>query len=117
MPSSMAPWIVIGTAVFTALSLYLIDRAINAFTQRSERQTRESDNELLARHGMNAHLYMPAMGITDPALRMALERSASHNQIILDQQGQVVGKVLPRITRDATKPHLQLVVDNSHCSK
>lgn len=117
MPSSMTPGFVIGAVVCTALALYLIERAINTVSQRSERQKRESDSELLARHGMTAHLYMPAMGITDPDLRMALERSASRNQIILDQQGQVVGKVLPRIAQASSRPHLRLVVDNSHWSE
>ena len=64
-----------------------------AFWRRAENNHAQADAEkVLAAHGLSAHAYLAT------------------DQFVLDKQGNVVCRLLPKATKE---PHLRLVVDNS----
>lgn len=59
--------------------------------------------DILAKHGLRAHFYLPAAGIEDAELAEALRRVSSAGYIITDQTGnQLMGKVasIPMTTNE-----------------
>lgn len=81
------------------------------FWRRAENSHARADAEkVLTAHGLSAHAYLATVGTEDAELREALDQFAFTGHIVLDKQGNVVGRLLPKVAKG---PHLRLVVDNS----
>lgn len=87
-----------------------IDWCFSFWRNAENNRHRQEAEKVLAAHGMSTHSYLATVGIEEEDLRAALDRFAFTGHIILDRQGNVIGKLLPKIKKG---PHLRLVVDNS----
>ena len=54
---------------------------------------REAALDVLAQHGLRAHLYLPAVGTEDESLAHALRILAARGYIFTDREGHVVGHI------------------------
>ena len=80
--------------------------------QRGEDARRRKDAErVLQKHGMEAHTYLPSFSAEPGELRDALAAFDFTNQLVLDRDGRLVGRVLPKVQTQG--PGLRLVVDNT----
>lgn len=78
--------------------------------QRRDRALKiASARRLLEEHGLTPQLYVATIGQTDPGLRAALDVFASQGYVITEANGEVIGKLCPKVTKG---PHLRLVVSN-----
>jgi len=68
--------------------------------------------EVLARHKMSVYSYIPTIGMDDTELRDALDLAAMHGKVILNADGQVVGRLLPK-PESNVETRLRLIVDNT----
>lgn len=96
-----------------AAMMWFADWMVRFWTQHKQMQDQADAEKVLSAHGLSAYSYMPAIGIEDPELHEALERSVLYGRIILDDQGRVIGKVLPKVAKRTDNAQLRLVVDNS----
>ncbi|MGF6440571.1 hypothetical protein [Paraburkholderia youngii] len=99
-------WIVAGTLVVS----WTGDRALKWWLRRDQVAQLHAAHALLARHGLDAHRYVPGLGVRDPAMHGALDRVASSGMLIIDREGRLVGGLMPKLVKG---PHLRLVVDNT----
>lgn len=82
------------------------------FWQRSDdARRRQEAGEILRAHGMEAHAYLASFAAENGQLREALSAFDFTNQIVLDREGRLVGRVLPKTQQSG--PGLRLVVDNT----
>ena len=96
-----------------AAMMWLADWMVRFWMQSKESQEQAEAEKILSAHGMSTHLYMPSLGVDDQNLREALDKAAYTGRIVLDDNGYVVGRVLPKLVKGGTGPQLRLVVDNS----
>jgi len=97
--------------VATGVLLYcIIDQLLSFWRNTKKSQLREGAAKVLEAHGMSAYLYLASIGAKDTTLRNAIDRYAFTGYIILDRNGEVVGKLVPKVVKG---PHLRLVVDNT----
>ena len=92
------------------LLAFIADWLLRLYRQSENTGARVKAEKILAAHGMTAHLYLATIGQEDGELRRALDQFTLTGHIILNQQGNVVGKVVPKAGK---APHLRLVVDNT----
>lgn len=97
----------VATGVVMAV---LADWCLTFWRNADNRSVLEDAEKILSAHGLSAHLYLPGIGVDDPVLYGALDRIAFSGRIVVDQKGNVVGKLMPKIEKG---PHFRLVVDNS----
>ncbi|HFD88032.1 MAG TPA: hypothetical protein ENJ35_10200 [Gammaproteobacteria bacterium] len=97
--------IIVGMFLYGA-----IDWSINHYKRSQEQKKRRESELILEKHGMIAQRYLPTIGIENKEHREALERIALEGYIIIDAEGSVVGKLLPKASKE---PHLRLIVDNT----
>lgn len=84
------------------------------FWNRSSEAKRRLDAEkVLQKHGLVAHTYLASFGNEDAELRDALSAFDFTNKVMLNQSGQLVGRLLPKTQKSG--PGLRLVVDNTKC--
>ena len=76
--------------------------------ERIEKEGRRKAKAVLKKHGLFPHLYLASMGIEDQELRHALVEFDHTGYIILNSEGSVAGRVLPRVAVEK-KSHLKLV--------
>jgi hypothetical protein len=86
------------------------ERLIRWWLRRDEEARIIEAQRVLEKHGMDAFFYMPGCDAGEGELRRALDVMEYTGKIVLDREGNVVGKVMPKIAKG---PHLRLVVDNS----
>lgn len=110
MDDSTGPvtYLAIGAAM-----MWFIDWTVRFWMRSKESGERSETDRILSNHGMSAYFYMPAIGVDDQELRRALEMAAFNGRIVLDKEGRVVGKIIPKVVKASAGPHLRLVVDNS----
>ena len=81
------------------------------FWRRSEQNDRLRFASLvLRRNGMEAYSYLAAFGAEDAELRAALETFEHTGKVVIDKDGSMVGRLLPKV---AAERGLRLVVDNT----
>lgn len=97
----------IAAGMFLALTA---DWLLRFYLKSENASNKTKAEKTLASHGMSAHLYLATVGQEDKVLRRALDQFSFTGHIILDKQGNVVGKVLPKAEK---APYLRLVVDNT----
>lgn len=82
------------------------------FWQRSQDTERRVIAErVLREHGMEAHTYLPSFGCEAGPLRDALTAFDFANKLVLDREGRLVGRALPKV--QAKGPGIRLIVDNT----
>lgn len=74
-----------------------------------ERGRRAAAEQVLKRYGLTPQLYLSTIGEHDADLRAALDVFALSGYVVTDTQGNVIGKLCPRLVKG---PHLRLVVSN-----
>jgi len=72
-------------------------------------QRRADAGAVLKSHGLTPVLYVPTVGIEDPSLRNAMDEFAFSGHIIMNAEGQVVGKIAGTAQQS---PHPRLVASN-----
>jgi len=83
------------------------------FWQRSQTSYRLSQARMvLKNHKLTPVLYLSSVGIDDPELLRALDEFAFTGHIIVNANGEIVGKICPSAQK-VKKPHLRLVVSNT----
>ncbi len=98
-------------AVTTACMVCLMPRWMIRFWRQSQERARRSEaQKFLRTRGMEAHLYLPSFGEEREDLRAALAVFDHTGYVVLNRDGQLVGRVLPKI---GPRKGLRLVVDNS----
>ena len=98
--------------VFATLFLALVMEWCWRVWSRSSDAKRRSDAEkVLQRHGLVAHTYLASFANEAAELREALSAFDFTNKVILNQSGQLVGRLLPKDQKSG--PGLRLVVDNT----
>ena len=83
---------------------------VRGFWLRLQASRRRADaGAVLKSHGLTPVLYVPTVGIEDPALRNAMDEFAFSGHIIMNAEGQVVGKIAKTAQQS---PHLRLDAAN-----
>lgn len=101
----------LGLIAATLVANWLIEWSIK-FWQRSEDGRRSQAAEKFLRlRGMEAYTYLPSFACEPGEMRDALSALDHSNRIVLDREGRLVGRLLPKV--QATGPGLRLVVDNT----
>lgn len=78
------------------------------------RHRRVLAEQTLNARGMSVYPYMPAFGVDDPELRSALAVFEYGGHVVLDKDGRMVGRLMPKVVaRGRPAPGLRLVVDNT----
>lgn len=90
---------------------WLLDWAWRFWCRANQARRRAEAACVLREHGMEAHTYLPSFGSETGALRDVLAAFDFTNQIVLNESGGLVGRVLPKA--QAQGPGLRLVVDNT----
>lgn len=88
----------------------LVGLQINRWRRKRAGVRRENAANILMRHNMQPVFYMATIGTSDPELRDALDEFARSGYIIVDDKGEVVGRLCEKTETDS---HLKLVVSNS----
>lgn len=95
----------------TAIAAYWAFERLVRWWQRRDNEARIAEAQrVLEKHGMDAFFYIPGFDAEDGELRRALDVMEYTGKIVLDRDGNVVGRVMPKIAKG---PHLRLVVDNT----
>ena len=92
-----------------ALFVLVVDFVRLFWRRLRANQRRVEAVAILKSHSLNALLYVPTVGIEDPALRNAMEEFAFSGHIIMSIEGQVVGKIAGTAQQSR---HPRLVVSN-----
>jgi hypothetical protein len=88
----------------------LVMESLYGFWKRGQEGARKwKALAVLKRHGLVAERYVAAMDIEDAELRGALDELSFAGYIIINQKGEVIGKLCPRVVKGS---HLQLVVSS-----
>lgn len=96
--------------VVAVLLAWAADRIVQWWLRRGRGDRVANAQRVLAKHGMDAFFYMPGFDAKDGELREALDVMEYTGNIVLDRNGNVVGRLMPKVTKG---PHLRLVVDNT----
>ena len=97
--------------VLVGLCLGLVFDGLMRLWQRAYDTKRRSDAEkVLEKHGLSAYYYSAAFSVEDENLRDALTVMEHYGKIVLDKQGRLIGRVLPKVVKTT---QLRLVVNNT----
>ncbi len=97
-------WVVVGVLLAAT-----VDWLFRFWRQSEDRQRRLHARGILKKHGYTPQLYLATFEEANHELREALDTYAFTGHIIINAEGNVVGKLCPRMER---VPHLRLVVSN-----
>lgn len=104
-------WHALGLVAATLVVNFFVGWSLRLWRNAEHKQRLQDAEKVLRAHDMHAHVYLSSF-VRDPGdLRNALEVCDSSNRLVLDAQGNVVGRVLPTV--QAQGPGLRLVVDNT----
>ena len=109
MTESAQTWLMAG--VIGGFVLSQVVDLIWAFNGKTfgRKELKEAEGIVMKR-GYSAYTYLPSFGVDDNELGIALDKLAFGGKIILDANGNVVGRLLPKVV---SNPKLRLVVDNT----
>lgn len=88
----------------------MVDWLLRFWRQSEDRQRRAKAKQVLKNRGLTPQLYLPTIGEENLELRSALDAFTFTGYIITNDNGEVVGKLCPRLEKG---PHLRLVVSNN----
>lgn len=89
---------------------WVTERLVPWWLRRDEEARIAEAPRVLEKYSMGAFFYMPGFDAEDGELRRALDVMEYTGKIVLDRDGNVVGRVMPKVAKG---PHLRLVVDNA----
>ena len=92
-----------------ALFVLVVDFVRRFWRRLRANQRRADARAILRTQGLTPVLYVPTVGIEDTALRNAMDEFAFSGHIIMNAEGQVVGKIAGTAQQS---PHPRLVVSN-----
>lgn len=96
--------------VLDGVVFVLVVNFVHSFWLRHRADQRRADaGAVLKSHGLTPELYLPTVGIKDPSLRNAMDEFAFSGHIIMNAEGQVVGKIAKTAQQ---RPHLRRVASN-----
>ncbi|MBN6740145.1 hypothetical protein JKG47_06290 [Acidithiobacillus sp. MC6.1] len=99
----------VGLVFYGALFALVVD-FLRRFRRRYRANRKRADaGAVLKSHGLTPVLYVPTVGIADPALRNAMDEFSFSGHIIMNAEGQVVGKIAGTAQQ---RPHPRLVASN-----
>lgn len=104
-------WQVLGLVAATLAASWLGDWGLRFWHNAEQKQRQQEADKVLRAHGMQAHVYLCSFGSEPGELRKALEFNDFSNRLVLDAEGNLIGRVLP--TMKTQGPGLRLVVDNT----
>jgi hypothetical protein len=69
----------------------------NAWRRQQASERRRQVEHVLARHGMTARVYSPALesGVENNELRLALSSASLFDRVVVGQDGAVIGGLIP----------------------
>ena len=91
------------------LFVLVVDFVRSFWLRHRANQRRADAGAILKSHALTPVLYVPTVGIEDPAVRNAMDEFAFSGHIIMNAEGQVVGKIAGTAQQ---RPHPRLVVSN-----
>jgi hypothetical protein len=103
------------TGAVVCFVIVLVGQWVISKLTRSDLQKRQERAEAAIRpHGMEVFTYLPSFGADDEQ-RQHLAAFDFSGKLILDRDGRLVGRVLPKVVRefDPRRKGLRLVVDNT----
>lgn len=95
----------------TLVTSSVLEWAWKVWRRSDDARRRQEAVEVLHAHGMEAHTYLASFAAENGQLREALSAFDFTNQIVVDREGRLVGRVLPKAQQAG--PGLRLVVDNT----
>lgn len=100
--------------IFFAIAfLWGVERLVRWWLRLDDEVRFAEAHRVLEQHGMEAFYYMPGVDIENPEFRGALDLMEHAGKIVLDRNGHVVGRLMPKVDKG---PRLRLVVDNTQQS-
>jgi hypothetical protein len=91
----------------------LIVKIYSDWRASEQRGRRQHAIEVLRTSGLSVHRYNSCIGIDNKALQEALSEFQLSGEIIMNDYGEVVGGVVPKMVAATDRSHLRLVVSNS----
>lgn len=107
--ASMHDFLLMAAGFSIALTF---DWTYRFLSRKDEQKRKEKAKATLAKYGMNAHMYLAAMGVDNIEIRRAL--SVYDGYVVLDQNQEIVGRLLPKLQK---APFLRLVINNEDKEK
>lgn len=101
----------LGLIGATLIANWIIEWTIKFRLRGESARRQQAAEKFLRSHGMEAHTYLPSFACEQGALRDALSALDHSNRVVLDREGRLVGRLLPKV--QAAGPGLRLVVDNT----
>lgn len=101
----------LGLIAVTLVVCWAMDWGIRLWRCSEDERRRQAAAKVLRAHGMEAHTYLPSFSAEPGELRDALSAFDFTSQLVLDSNGHLVGRVLPKSQEQG--PGLRLVVDNT----
>lgn len=103
--------IALGLVAGTLVASFMLEWAWKLWQRSEDAGRRQKAADVLRAHGMEAHTYLASFAAERGQLREALAAFDHTNQIVLDREGRLVGRLLPKAQQGG--PGLRLVVDNT----
>ncbi len=101
----------LGLIAATLVVCGLMDRGVRLWRRSEDERRRQDAARVLRAHGMETHTYLPSFSAEPGELRDALSAFDFTNKLVVDRDGRLIGRVLPKTQADG--PGLRLVVDNT----
>lgn len=101
----------LGLILATLAVNWTLDWGVRTWRRDENERHREEAAKVLKAHGMDVHTYLPSFSAEPGELRDALGAFDFTNHLVLDHDGRLIGRVLPKV--QAHGPALRLVVDNT----
>lgn len=95
----------------TLVVCWMMNWGVRLWRRSEDERRRQEAVKVLRAHGMEPHTYLPSFSVDPGELRDALAVFDYTNQLVLDRNGHLIGRVLPKV--QAHGPGLRLVVDNT----
>lgn len=101
----------LGLIAATLVACWMMDCGFRYWRRVEDARRRQDAAKVLRAHGMDAYTYLPSFSAEQGELRDALAAFDFTNQLVVDRDGRLIGRVLPKAQSNG--PGLRLVVDNT----
>jgi hypothetical protein len=95
----------------TLLVGWVVDSGLRLWRRGEDARQRQAAALVLRANGMEKHTYLPSFGAEPGALADALMAFDFTNELVLDKDGRLAGRLLPKLQPNG--PGLRLVVVNT----
>lgn len=101
----------LGLVAATLLVNWVMYIGLRFWRRSEDARRRQHAAKVLRTHGMEAYSYLPSFSADPGELRDALAVFDFTNQLVVDSDGRLIGRVLPKAQVQGSG--LRLVVDNT----